>query len=65
MHDEGYSVIDILDYFYIFIKITENVSEDEKYKIVPLICRYITIFNKVHEDQIELALFTNEIMGVV
>jgi len=65
MHDEGYSVIDILDYFYIFIKITDNVSEDAKYKIIPLICRYITIFNKVHEDQIELALFTNEIMDVV
>jgi DNA polymerase III gamma/tau subunit len=61
IYDEGYSVIDILDYFYTFIKITEKVDEELKYKIIPFLCKYITIFNKLHEDVIELAFFTNNL----
>jgi DNA polymerase III delta prime subunit len=58
IYDQGYSVIDIFDYFYAFMK-TSSLPEDIKYKIVPVLCKYITIFNKVHEDGIELAFFTN------
>ena len=61
IYDEGYSVIDILDYFYTFIKITDKVDEELKYKIIPFLCKYITIFNKLHEDVIELAFFTNNL----
>ena len=61
IYDEGYSVIDILDYFYTFIKTTDNVDEELKYKIIPFLCKYITIFNKLHEDVIELAFFTNNL----
>jgi len=61
IHDYGYSVIDILNYFFIFIKVTDLLDETQKYKIIPIICKYITIFNKIHENIIELALFTNEI----
>lgn len=57
----GYSVIDILDYFFTFVKNTQKLSEDQKYKIIPILCKYITIFHNIHEDSIELALFTNEI----
>lgn len=55
----GYSVIDILDYFFHFVKSTDRLEETLKYKIIPLLCKYITIFHNVHEDVIELALFTN------
>lgn len=61
IHDYGYSVIDILDYFFLFIKLTTSVSEDMKYQIIPYLCKYITIFHNVHEDRIELALFTNNL----
>ena len=60
-YDHGYSVIDILDYLFNFIKITTIIEEDTKYKMIPFLCKYITIFNKVHEDHIELAFFTNNI----
>jgi len=56
----GYSVIDILDYFFTFMKSTPMLTEDHKYQILPIICKYITIFHNIHEDSIELALFTNE-----
>jgi DNA polymerase III gamma/tau subunit len=65
INDYGYSVIDILDYFFNFVKSTESLSEDEKYHIIPVICNYITIFHNVHEDSIELALFSNNIFKVL
>lgn len=58
----GYSVVDIYDYLFTFIKGTSLITEDEKYLLIPLFCDYITIFHSVHEDPIELALFTNRVM---
>lgn len=62
IHEYGYSVIDILDYFFIFLKTTVTIDEETKYKIVPFLCKYITIFHNLHEDRIELALFTNNLL---
>ena len=65
INDYGYSVIDILDYFFAFIKITETISDDLKYKIIPFLCKYITVFHNVHEDGIELSLFTNNLFELI
>jgi DNA polymerase III delta prime subunit len=59
---EGYSVIDILDHIYNHIKESEQLTEQQKYEIIPFLCKYITIFNKIHEDNIELAIFTNQLV---
>jgi DNA polymerase III delta prime subunit len=64
LYDKGYSVIDILDNYFLFIKITNCISETEKYDIIPLICKYITVFNNIHEDEIELALFSNNMYNL-
>jgi replication factor C subunit 3/5 len=61
IYDYGYSVIDILDYFFTFIKTTTVLDEETKYQVIPLLCKYITIFHNLHEDGIELALFTNNV----
>jgi len=65
IYDYGYSVIDILDYFFIFIKITNSIDEETKYKIIPYLCKYITIFHNIHEDVIELALLTNNLFTII
>ena len=65
IYDYGYSVIDIFDYFFGFIKTSELLSEDEKYQTIPLLCKYITIFHTLHEDVIELALFTNKFYNLL
>ncbi len=65
IHDYGYSVIDILDYFFSFIKLTNVLDEETKYRIIPFLCKYITIFHNVHEDCIELALFTNNLATII
>ena len=63
IYDKGYSVMDILDNYFLFVKTTNILSEDEKYIIIPYICKYISIFYNIHEEEIELALFTNNLIS--
>jgi DNA polymerase III delta prime subunit len=63
--DKGYSVMDILDNYFIFVKNTAILTEEQKYKIIPFICKYISIFHNIHEDEIELSLFTNNLINIV
>ena len=62
LYDQGYSVMDILDNYFLFIKTTNLIDETNKYKITKLLCKYMTIFHNIHEDEIELALFTNNLI---
>ena len=64
LNDEGYSVLDILDNYFLFIKLTPLFDEASKYRITSLVCKYITIFHNIHEHDIELALFTNNLVGL-
>ena len=64
LNDEGYSVLDILDNYFLFVKLTPMFDEDMKFRITSLICKYITIFHNIHEHDIELALFTNNLVGL-
>ena len=63
--DCGYSVIDILDNYFTYIKICDILDEETKYKITILICKYITKFYNLHEDEIELAFFTNNLINLL
>ena len=65
IYDKGYSVMDILDNYFIFVKSTKIINEEQKYKIIPYLCKYITVFHNIHEDEIELSLFTNNIMEIL
>ena len=59
----GMSVIDILYEFTIYIKYKNNLLTDyNKYEIITLVSKYITIFHDLHEDIIELAFLTNELI---
>ena len=65
IYDKGYSVMDILDNYFIFIKTTNILNDEQKYNIIPCICKYITIFHNIHEDEIELSLFTNNLIKIL
>jgi len=65
IYDYGYSVIDILDYFFAFIKLTNMIDEETKYRIIPFLCKYITIFHNIHEDVIEIAILTNNLYNLI
>ena len=64
IYDKGYSVMDILDNYFIFVKNTNILNEEQKYKIISFICKYISIFHNIHEDEIELSLFTNNLINI-
>ena len=63
--DLGYSVIDILDNYFIFLKYTIILNENEKFLVIKLLCKYTVIFYNIHEDDIELALFTNNLVKIL
>jgi len=63
IYNKGYSVLDILDNYFHFIKITDFIDEEKKYKVIKLICKYIEIFYTFHENEIELAFFTNNLIN--
>ena len=65
IYDKGYSVMDILDNYFIFVKNSTLITEEQKYKIIPCICKYITVFHNIHEDEIELSLFTNNLVNIL
>lgn len=61
---DGYSVIDVLHEYYYFIKNTEILEDKLKYKIITVICKYISYFYSKQEHSIELSLFTNELYNL-
>jgi DNA polymerase III delta prime subunit len=64
IYDGGYSVMDILDGYFLFVKTSNQLTENQKYEIVPIICKYIAVFHNIHEDEIELALLSNNLFKV-
>lgn len=63
--NNGFSVIDILETYFTYIKIVEESLKDNiRYEIIELLCKYITIFYTKHENEIELLPLTNNIYKV-
>lgn len=62
IYKKGYSVIDILDNYFNFIKLTNIINKEHKFIVTKIISTYIRIFYTIHEKEIELALFTNNLI---
>lgn len=65
LYDLGYSVIDILEMFLKYIKISTIINETHIYKTIILISKYIVTLNKIHENKIELTLFTHDLKNIL
>ena len=65
LFDKGYSVMDIYDNYFLYVKNTTLLRESIKYEVIKLLCKYITIFYNIHEDELELALFTNNLVEII
>tara|TARA_B110000444_G_scaffold257627_1_gene296508 strand:- start:849 stop:1817 length:969 start_codon:yes stop_codon:yes gene_type:complete len=64
VYNNGFSVIDILEEFFLYIKLYSEIEDKYKYDIIKLICKYINIFHNIHEDSIELIFLTNNISKI-
>ena len=62
INKKGFSVMDILDNYFIYLKWTDSLDDTIKFEITKLIMKYISVFHNIHEDEIELALFTNNLI---
>lgn len=65
LYDNGFSVNDILESFYDFIKITSIIRNDNKFIFFKIIGQYITNFYTVHDEKIDLFLFTQELQNIL
>jgi DNA polymerase III delta prime subunit len=62
--EKGYSVMDILDSYFKFVKITPLLTENKKYICIKIICAYISRFHTQHEDEIELIFLTHDLLKI-
>ena len=65
IYRKGYSVIDIFDSYFSFIKINDKLSEKIKYEIIKILLKYISLFYTLHENEVELIFFTNELINKI
>tara|TARA_X000001036_G_scaffold433726_1_gene471858 strand:+ start:1555 stop:2514 length:960 start_codon:yes stop_codon:yes gene_type:complete len=65
LYNHGYSVSDILDNYFIYIKHDVDIDDELKFKIINHICKYIIIVNEIHEDEIELVFFANRLSMII
>lgn len=63
--NNGYSVMDILNEFYHYVKISENIDEEHKYKLFKIISGFIINFITIHEEELELLIFSYDISNVL
>jgi len=62
IYNKGYSVMDILDSYFQFVKFTGLLDEQDKYKTIKFIMKYIAYFHTLHENPIELTFFTFDVL---
>lgn len=63
--NNGYSVMDILNEFYNYVKISESIYEEQKYKLFKIISNFIINFITIHEEELELLIFSHDISNVL
>jgi DNA polymerase III gamma/tau subunit len=61
---DGYSVMDILDSFFVFVK-HQSLSDEIKFKMIKVISKYVCVLNQIHEHSVELLFFVNELVDVL
>ncbi len=65
VYNSGYSIIDIFYFYFIYIKLSDKVDENNKFKIIKILCKYIALINNNYEDDIELVLFSKNLIQTV
>jgi replication-associated recombination protein RarA len=61
----GYSVIDILNELYLFVKITQKLTEPQKYQCFKILSHYIVNFITIHEEELELLILTSDLVKIL
>lgn len=62
IYNDGYSIIDIIEYMYQNLKYNDDILLDKKYVIIKILSRYLLIVNNTNEDDVILFFLTNDII---
>lgn len=65
LHNLGFSVMDILDNFFVFLKQTDIFEQHVLYQIIEILCQHMIYLYDIHTHQIELAFFTRKIIQII
>ena len=65
LYKKGYAIIDIYEYFYNYIKNSKNIEDNFRYKIIILLCEYIYKADSVNELDIQMLLFSKELVSIL
>lgn len=63
--DLGYSVMDVLETYFTYIKNISKIEDKYKFDIFPILCKYINVFHSVHEESFELTVMTYELTNIL
>jgi DNA polymerase III gamma/tau subunit len=64
LYHDGYSIMDIIDAFYEYVKLNDTIPPMLRFKLIKIICKYITILNNIHEHHIELLFFIDDCINI-
>ena len=65
IYEEGYSVIDIIEYMYINLKYNQDILIKYQYDIIKILSKYLLKINNTYEDEIIIYFITHEIINLI
>lgn len=65
LNKKGYSIVDILNNYFLYLKITDQLNEHNKYKVTAFICSTISNFYVKHDNILELFNFTYNLSKII
>lgn len=65
INGQGFSVMDILDNFFCFLKQTDIIDVELKYKLIPVLCKYLMRLHETFGHVTELAFFTRSAINTI
>ena len=63
IYEEGYSVVDIIYYLYLYIKYKNSIDDNIKYRFIKVISNYILMIHNLYEESLILFFVTYDIIN--
>ena len=65
IYEDGYSIIDIIEYMYLNLKFNQNIEVNKKYEIIKILSKYLLSVNNSNEDELIIYFLTNDIIDKI
>lgn len=65
IYNDGYSIIDIIEYMYANLKYNDDIILDKKYAIIKILSKYLLLVNNTNEDEVILYFLANDIIDKI